>query len=83
MQLHSDHTRFEVNFQNGLTCGGAYIKLLTSAEDLDTVKGCLALDSLSCLLLCACVICSSRTVLLIPSCSDQTGVGSTPRSTSY
>lgn len=32
-------TRYEVNFQNGLSCGGAYVKLLTSAENLDMVKG--------------------------------------------
>ena len=29
--------RYEVNFQNGLTCGGAYIKLLSYSEDLDLV----------------------------------------------
>lgn len=28
-----------MNFQNGLSCGGAYIKLLTSADDLHLVKG--------------------------------------------
>lgn len=27
--------QYEVNFQNGLTCGGAYVKLLTSAKNLD------------------------------------------------
>lgn len=29
--------RYEVNFQTGLQCGGAYIKLLTSAENLQLV----------------------------------------------
>lgn len=27
-----------MNFQNGLSCGGAYIKLLTSADNLNLVK---------------------------------------------
>ncbi len=29
--------RYEVNFQNGIDCGGAYIKLLSDSEDLDLV----------------------------------------------
>ena len=28
-----------MNFQNGLTCGGAYIKLLTGDVNLQLVKG--------------------------------------------
>ena len=32
--------RYEVNFQKGLSCGGAYIKLLTGDADLSLVKGC-------------------------------------------
>lgn len=30
--------RYEVNFQKGLSCGGAYIKLLTSGENLEKVR---------------------------------------------
>lgn len=29
--------RYEVNFQEGIDCGGAYIKLLTDTEDLNLV----------------------------------------------
>jgi len=29
--------RYEVNFQGGIDCGGAYIKLLSSTDDLDLV----------------------------------------------
>ena len=29
--------RYEVNFQNGLTCGGAYLKLLSDEADSDLV----------------------------------------------
>ena len=27
-----------MNFQNGMTCGGAYMKLLTQSVDLDLVR---------------------------------------------
>ena len=30
-------SRYEVNFQDGIDCGGAYIKLLTDSADLDLV----------------------------------------------
>ena len=30
--------QYEVNFQNGMTCGGAYMKLLTQSDDLDLAK---------------------------------------------
>jgi len=33
----SDLCRYEVNFQDGIDCGGAYIKLLSDSEDLDLV----------------------------------------------
>jgi len=29
--------RYEVNFQEGIDCGGAYIKLLSSSDDLNLV----------------------------------------------
>lgn len=29
--------RYEVNFQDGIDCGGAYIKLLTDTSDLNLV----------------------------------------------
>lgn len=29
--------RYEVNFQEGIDCGGAYVKLLTDTEDLSLV----------------------------------------------
>lgn len=31
-------SRYEVNFQDGIDCGGAYIKLLTDSADLDLVS---------------------------------------------
>lgn len=30
--------RYEVNFQLGIDCGGAYVKLLTQTPDLDLVS---------------------------------------------
>lgn len=30
--------RYEVNFQSGIDCGGAYVKLLTETPDLDLVS---------------------------------------------
>jgi len=30
--------RYEVKFQNGQECGGAYLKLLTAADNLDLVS---------------------------------------------
>lgn len=33
-----DFFRFEVNFQEGLNCGGAYIKLLSADNDLELVQ---------------------------------------------
>ena len=35
--LHSV-LRYEVNFQSGIDCGGAYIKLLSQTPDLDLVS---------------------------------------------
>ena len=32
--------RYEVNFQDGIDCGGAYIKLLSDEDDLDLVRCC-------------------------------------------
>ena len=29
--------QYEVNFQNGIECGGAYVKLLSQTDDLDLV----------------------------------------------
>jgi len=29
--------QYEVNFQNGIECGGAYVKLLSQANDLSLV----------------------------------------------
>lgn len=29
--------RYEVNFQDGIDCGGAYIKLLSDTDDLNLV----------------------------------------------
>ena len=31
------HSRYEVNFQDGIDCGGAYIKLLSDIDDLTLV----------------------------------------------
>ena len=31
------HSRYEVNFQDGIDCGGAYIKLLSDTDDLTLV----------------------------------------------
>lgn len=33
-----DLCRYEVNFQDGIDCGGAYIKLLSDSKDLDLVS---------------------------------------------
>lgn len=30
--------RYEVNFQSGIDCGGAYVKLLTQTPELDLVR---------------------------------------------
>lgn len=30
-------TRYEVNFQNGIECGGAYVKLLSKTSELNLV----------------------------------------------
>lgn len=30
--------RYEVKFQNGLDCGGAYVKLLSAEQNLDLVS---------------------------------------------
>lgn len=30
--------RYEVNFQSGIDCGGAYVKLLSQTPDLDLVS---------------------------------------------
>eukprot|EP00063_Salmo_salar_P068814 XP_014043649.1 PREDICTED: calmegin-like [Salmo salar] len=32
--------QYEVNFQDGIDCGGAYIKLLSDEDDLDLVRWC-------------------------------------------
>lgn len=31
--------RYEVNFQNGIECGGAYVKLLSKTTELNLVSG--------------------------------------------
>ena len=36
--------RYEVKFQNGQECGGAYIKLLSHEDKLDLVNRCCAVD---------------------------------------
>lgn len=38
MFLHALHLRYEVNFQEGLSCGGAYIKLLSQSDKLKLVS---------------------------------------------
>lgn len=30
--------RYEVNFQNGIECGGAYVKLLSKTPELNLVR---------------------------------------------
>jgi len=37
-------SRYEVKFQNGQDCGGAYIKLLSHQDRLDLVNSCYAVD---------------------------------------
>lgn len=32
------YIRYEVNFQNGIDCGGAYIKLLSDSPNVDLVS---------------------------------------------
>ena len=34
LETHLRSDRYEVNFQNGITCGGAYIKLLSGEVEL-------------------------------------------------
>lgn len=36
--------RYEVNFQNGIDCGGAYVKLLSKTPDLDLVSSVIPVD---------------------------------------
>lgn len=35
--LFLSETRYEVNFQNGIECGGAYVKLLSKTSELNLV----------------------------------------------
>lgn len=45
--LSKTKIRYEVNFQNGIECGGAYVKLLSKTPELNLVSNATTL-SISC-----------------------------------
>lgn len=38
LELNADFLRYEVRFQNGMDCGGAYMKLLSDSPSLNLVS---------------------------------------------
>lgn len=47
LSLSKTKIRYEVNFQNGIECGGAYVKLLSKTPELNLVSDAATL-SISC-----------------------------------
>lgn len=42
--LSKTKIRYEVNFQNGIECGGAYVKLLSKTPELNLVSNAITMS---------------------------------------